>query len=192
MIRDEHKGQGAGFRLIQGGLQREMVLDGVRIVAAPEDRPPFTVEAVAAEEDTFLVLSADKTVREPTEHPLRIMTRLIEMRPEAPGSVLVKGRSPLKLLAIIHDLNQEPTWREAWVEKALHGIFLETESRKLRSVALPLLGSLHGSLDKERFAVLLRRALEKASLIYLKRLWLIVPTGAARDLIGMLESYDGL
>lgn len=47
------------LRLIRCGCQYEMLLGSLRIVASPKDTPPFSVEAVAAAEDTFLVLSAD-------------------------------------------------------------------------------------------------------------------------------------
>jgi O-acetyl-ADP-ribose deacetylase (regulator of RNase III) len=92
------------------------------------------------------------------------------------------------LLAIVHDLNQEPSWREEWVASALEGIFREAESRRLRSIALPFLGTLHGSLKKERFVELLRCALERMSPNHLKRLWLLVPAGTSSKILEMLES----
>ena len=176
------------LRLIRGGYPREMSLGSVDIVAAPEHKQPFPVDAVAFEEDTFLVLSADRRVRAPKEPLVRLMTRVIETRPETPGSVLVKGKRPLRLLAIVHDLNQEPSWREEWVASALEGIFREAESRRLRSIALPFLGTLHGSLKKERFVELLRCALERMSPNHLKRLWLLVPAGTSSKILEMLES----
>jgi O-acetyl-ADP-ribose deacetylase (regulator of RNase III) len=146
------------------------------------------VDAVAAEEDTFLVLSADPVVRDPKEHPVRLMTRVIETQAEAPGSVIVKGGSPLRLLAIVHDLSQEPSWREEWIASALDAIFREAESRKLQSIALPLIGTKHGSLEKRRFVVLLRHALERTLPRYLKRLWLIIPDGTSGKILEMIES----
>jgi hypothetical protein len=177
-----------GLKLIQGGLHREMRLGSVRIVAAPEDKPPFRVDAVVAEEDTFLVLSADPEVREPDEHPVRLFTRIIETLPEAPGNVLVKEKSPLKFLAIVHDLNQEPSWKEEWIAGALEGILQEAERRKLRLIALPLLGTLHGNLKKGRFAVLLRHALGRATLKHLECIWLVMPTGTSAKILEGLRS----
>ncbi len=176
------------LRLIPGGYPREISHGSVRIVATPKDRPPFPVDAVAFEEDTFLVLSADPEVRIPNEPLLQVMTRVIETPPEKPGSVLVKGKRPLHLLAIVHDLNQEPSWTEEWIVSALDGIFKEAESRRLKSIALPFLGTLHGSLDKERFVVLLKRVLERMSAKYLKRLWLVVPAGTSSKILQILES----
>ena len=176
------------LRLIRGGYPHEVSLGSVRIVATPKDRPPFPVDAVAFEEDTFLIMTADPEVRDPNEPLVRLMTRVIETPPEKPGSVLVKGKRPLHLLAIVHDLNQEPSWKEEWIVSALDGIFREAESRRLKSIALPFLGTLHGSLEKERFVVLLKCALERMSAKYLKRLWLVVPAGTSSKILEILES----
>jgi len=174
------------LRVIQGG-RREILLGSVQIVASPEHRPPFAVDAVAAEEDTYLVLSADPEVRDPKIYPIRLMTRVIEARPETPGSVLVQGRHPIRFLAIVHDLNQEPTWKEEWIESALLEIIREAEGRRLGSIALPLLGTLHGSLKKERFIVLLRRALEQVTPRYLQRIWLVMPAKTSYKILKKLE-----
>ena len=119
------------LRLIRGGRPSRFAMGSVDIVVAPENKPPFRTDAVAYEEDTFLVLSAPAELNEPPEPLIRLLTKLREMKPEKPGSVLVKAPSPLQLLAIVHDLNQEPSWKEEWVAKALEGIFRETEQRKL-------------------------------------------------------------
>jgi len=83
----------------------------------------------------------------------------------------------LRLVEIVHDLNQDPTWKEAWIKSVLNRIFQVSERRNLQSIALPLLGTHHGILDKERFVEMLRHALEKISPGYLQRIWLIMPSG---------------
>jgi len=170
----QKKGKNPQLRLIQGGYPRRISLGPIDIVAAPENTPPFPVDAIAVEEDTFLVVSADRQVRDPHIPLMRVMTKLIETRPKSPGTVLATGKHPLRLLAIVHDFDQEPSWREEWIVSALDGIFRETELRKLKSIALPMLGTLHGSLEKQRFVVLLRNCLNRISLSHLKRLWLVV------------------
>ena len=173
--------------MVHGSYPSKMSFGSLDIVASPEDRPPFPADAMAFEEDTFLVLSADKEVRDPREPLMRVMTRVIETRPETPGSVLVRGKSPIHLLAIIHDLNQDPSWKDEWIVSALDGIFKEAEIRRLRSIALPFLGTLHGTLEKERFVVLLRNALKQISSDHPKRLWLIVPPGTSPKILEILE-----
>ncbi len=146
------------------------------------------MDGIAFEEDTFLVMSADPVVRDPKEPLVRIMTRVIETRPESPGSVLVRGKRPLRLLAIVHDLNQEPSWREEWIASALDRIFQLAEDRELESIALPFLGTLHGKLTKERFLVLLRAAISRNPPTHLKRLWLIVPEATDSKMLDILAS----
>ena len=118
----------SNLKLIRGGLHCEMSFGSVRIVAAPEDNPPFSIDAMVYEEDTWLIMSADTKVCEPEEHPIRLMRDLMNARPEPVGRVLVKGKNPLRFLAVVHDVDQDPTWKEEWVEKALVNIFQDIKS----------------------------------------------------------------
>jgi hypothetical protein len=165
-----------------------IMIGSVQIFVGPGNMAPYPVDAWAAEEDTYLVLSADPEVVESNEDPERVMAEVLATRPEEPGTVVIKGGHPLRLLAIVHDLNEEPSWKEEWVVSALAGIFQEAETRKLRSLALPLLGTLHGSLEKKRFLVLLREILERRSLGDLTNLWLVVPAGTGSAILQMLKS----
>jgi len=180
------------FRVISGSYPYAISRGTLTIVAAPKSNKPFPVDAVVFEDDTFLVLSAETVVREPKEPLMRVMTKLIETHPETPGSVLVKGKRPLRMLAIVHDLNQEPTWREEWVESCLRGIFHEAERRRLNSLALPFVGTLHGKLERERFIGILLEVLEVVEFEHLRKLWLIVPSKTKRAILKALEpGYSG-
>ena len=167
------------LQLILGNYPFQLSFGVIDIVAAPKDSPPFSIDALAVEEDTFLVLSADPKVRDPHMDLVRIMTNVIKTRPEKPGTVLVRAKHPLFFLAIVHDFNQEPSCKEKWIVSALNEIFRVTESRDLTSIAIPLLGTLHGSMKKQRFIVLLSRVLKRVSVSHLKRIWLIVPHGTS-------------
>ena len=82
---------------------------------------------------------------------------------------------PERLLhPVVHDLEQEPTWREEWVASALEEVLRQVGERSLRSLAMPMLGAVHGSLEGSRFVELLANALEGAALEHLKELWLLV------------------
>lgn len=135
--------------------------------------PPFVPDAVVLEEDTSLVLSADPTPRDPGEHPIRIMTALYDHRPCAPGSVVVQGRFPVRMLAMVHDLDQDPTWREEWVCAALDEVLAESGRRGLRRLAMEPLGTVHGRLARERFMALLEQALARASPASPQEIWLM-------------------
>lgn len=179
------------LQVIQGGMRHEIFFPPLWIVAAPKESLPFPVDAFAYEEDTFLVLSADTTVRDPKIPLVRIMTRLIETQPRAPGEVLARGAGPARLLAIVHDLNQDPSWKEEWVEKALEGILREAEGRQFRAIALPLLGCVHGTMATERFVSLLGGILKRSPIQNLRRLWLIAPKEKAGTVIAGLQATLG-
>jgi hypothetical protein len=161
------------LELVEGDLHRSEIVYGVELVRGPEHLPPFPVEAVALEEDTCLVLSTPVDVLVSTEHPIRVMTEVNAASPQSPGSVVVRSGSPLRFLAVVHDLDEEPSWREEWVASALAGIIEESEARGLRAIGLPMIGTLHGSLSVERFLALLQAALREGELQSLQRIWVI-------------------
>jgi hypothetical protein len=175
------------FKVIPGGRCSEITVGSVRIVPAPPDQPPFPVEAVVFEEDTYLVLSADSDRIEMDDHPVVILTEALEAEPERPGSVVVREDAPLRFLAVIHDLDQDPSWREEWIRKALEGIFQEGERRNLHSIELPFLGTKYGSLPKACFLRLLREFLEQSPFLPSLRVWLVLPGDTGGDIIDWIE-----
>ncbi len=175
------------LRIIHGGLHRSTTFQGLQIVAAPEESPPFTVAAMAYEEDTFLVMSADPKHAVEPAHPLRLMAELADLAPEKTGSVVVQGRHPVRLLAVVHDVELVPTWREEWIESALREIFSMAEKHRFASLGLPLLGTRYGKFDKSRFPELLARILMETPIPYLKRLWLVSAVPENRILIQTLD-----
>jgi hypothetical protein len=176
------------FKVIQGGRRSEVSFGSVRIIAAPEEPPPFPVEAVVFEEDTFLVLSTDWKKIESEDHPVVILTEAFGMEPEKPGTVVVYEGSPFRFLAVVHNLDQDPSWREEWVRRALENIFREAERLRLRSIALPFLGTKHGSLEKNRFLALLGDFLKQNPFPYPLRIWLVMPGALEDEIIEWLEA----
>jgi hypothetical protein len=153
---------------------------GVDLVVAPRSRPPFDVGALALEDDTYHVLSADPDYREPTEHPIRIWTAVHEQEPAETGSVVFRSGSPPALLAVVHDLSRDPTWCEAWVTDALEAVLREGERRGITHLGLEPLGAVHGKLTPDRFASLLRDALDRVRPRALARLW-VMPGGGREE-----------
>lgn len=144
------------------------------------------------EDDTWLVLSAAKEVRGPAERPLRLHREMLAARPAPLGTVLVRSGDPLELLAVVHDLDQLPSCRPEWVAKALYAVLREARSRGLVSLALPLLGSVHGVLSPEQGAAILGTVLPRAGHGRLQRLWLQVPeTAGPRVLTALLAAGGG-
>ena len=178
------------MRLVKGAKHCELRLGDLQVVAAPVRPAPFEVDAWVAEEDTFLVLSEPPEFEEPAASFKELIRQMSQLRPKEPGSVVVKRGRPLHLLAIVHDLEQEPSWREQWVVSALTEVFRLIEARGLRSAALPLLGGVHGQLAPERFMRLLHEALVTSLPAHLRRLWLVVPEGTDCALLQALKSND--
>jgi hypothetical protein len=162
----------------------------VRVVIAPADEPPFRVDAEVVEEDTFLVLSAGPEPIEPDAHRLRVLQAAHEAEPLPPGTVVARAGTPVQLLAVVHDLVQDPTWREEWVGVALAGVLREVRARRMRALAVPVLGARHGRMPAATFAGLLRSALESDAPPSLARLWLQAAEGAG-ELAAVLRAGGG-
>lgn len=157
-----------------------------RVVARHEGDPPFEVDAVAVEEDTFTVLSADPAFSVPEGSLERAAAAAAAAEPLPLGSVVVRPGSPVRLLAVVHDLSQEPTWTEDSVALGLRNALLEAEARGLQAVAVPPLGTRHGTLSHRRSVELFLAALDRAGLRRVQRVWFVVPEGfdpSALDLL---------
>ena len=108
---------------------------------------------------------------------MRVWTAAHDAVPTPPGTVVVQKGYPLKLLAVVHDLESEPTWNEEWVSKAMAGVLRQADRLRLRSLGLPFLGTVHGRLSEKRCLELLWSVLEAGSPETLERLWLVAPEG---------------
>lgn len=124
---------------------------------------PVTTEAIVYEQDTALVLTAPTDIKYPLESNKQLLNQAITQPELIPGSVLVRNQFPLQFFAIVHDLNQEPTWQEQWIVMALQTILRESEYRQLHSVAMPLLGTVYGSLTTTRFFELFRSVMASSA-----------------------------
>jgi hypothetical protein len=111
------------------------------------------------EEDTWFTLSSAPTLLEPTEHPIRVMTDAWDAEPAQPGSVHVRDRHPFRLLAVVHDLSADPTWRVEWIEEALRESLEIARERGLEALGIEPLGTVHGRFPVADFDQLLARVL---------------------------------
>ena len=159
------------------------------VIAPPDSKHTFKHDAIVHEEDSYLVLSAGTKLKDPEESPFKLIKQAHDANPETPGTVLVKGAFPFKFLAIIHDLDQDPSWKEKWISEALENIFRRSRELNICSLAIPLLGSVHGRFDKKQFVRLLRLYLERASAKNLKELWLIAPNGINHEIFQDLKDF---
>jgi hypothetical protein len=149
------------------------------------------VDAVVVEDDTYGVLGADPLVREPGDHPIRIWTELHQLEPATPGTVNVKPGRTARLLAVVHDLSGDPTWKEEWVSSALAAALRHAERLGVESLGLQALGTIHGKLRAGSFLELLRGVVEEwKDPSRLKRIWLIARSDQVDELQRLLEAGE--
>jgi hypothetical protein len=152
---------------------REAVIGATTVTAAPPGAAPFSVQAVVEEQDTGLILDIEPVIQPARESYPVLVRGMQEQRPQPPGEVLLKRGKPLRILAVVHDLDREPSCREEWISAALDGMLRRCVQSKIRSLALPLLGTVHGRFNGMHFVRLLRKALKAHNLPYPERVWLI-------------------
>lgn len=161
----------------------------LRIIPAPPGATlVYLVEAQVVEDDTHLVLGADPVPRETREEPGQLLEDARAAIQPAPGTLVVRGGDPVRLHAIVHDLDEDPSWKEEWVTSALREVLREVETRELRSVSLPLLGGVHGTLAPDRFAEILRDALAEVDVESLDEVWVTAPPETAAELAGRFRA----
>ena len=160
------------FTVLEGGRDKQVVINALVLKAVSNSLAALPVNVRVFEEDTFLVLTVDPVMRYTEEHPIRLMTKVMEARPNPPGSVVTNKAS---WYAIIHDLDAEPTWRPEWIEKAYQHTLLLAEKKHIKRIALPLLGTVHGNLQEEKSLEMLVQAVQAARFQHLKKILIMVP-----------------
>lgn len=148
------------------------------------DGQPQGVEALIVEEDTFLVLSAPPEIREVREHPMRVLTGVLEAKPHPLGSIQLREGAPLVLRAVVDALEEDPPGSLPAVERALEAAFAEILRRRMRWVGLELLGAIHGGLDPSAISDLLAARLQTLPPGSLARLSIVT---RSRDREGVAE-----
>lgn len=160
----------------------------MKVVATPATAPPpFPIDAVVLEEDTYLVLSAHRDIAdEPGEELAELLAEATALEPVEPGTVIVRAGSPLRLLAVVHDLDREPSWDEEWIATAVEAALREADWRGVASLASPVLGGVHGSFGASAFLALLLEAVERVAPRNLRGIWIRLPPGASPEELAVL------
>ena len=176
------------LRLISDDFGRLLVAGETRIAVAPHEQAPFVVDAVVLEEDTHLLLTADTVISQPGQTVNELIDAAATRCPARPGSVVLRRRRRLELLAIVYDIDREPMWRERWIEDALDTVFETARQQRISALGLPLLGTGHGSMHPARVAHLIARALRRSPSGGLRRLWIQASNGDAEQARSLLTS----
>ena len=175
------------FRVIPGGLDNKLLLCGLPVSVIKDDHSPLGVDAIACEEDRFLVLTTPTDIHEPQEHPLRVINQAWNAEPLAIGSVEVRPGPPKRFLMIVHDLDRSPTCRPIWILAAMSALKEELHSHpEVKTLALPLFGTRYKSLNVKESLDLLRQAITGGHW-HLQRLVLMSPEHEIGHVIELLR-----
>jgi hypothetical protein len=165
------------LRLIHGGRDCERNVGGVHVWAAPLHQPPFEVDAVVYQEDTYGVLAAPVEVQPDADHPVRVFHGAARLEPSPPGSVCVIEEKPLRLHAVVCNLDAEAPCCATWIEQAFGEVLRLAAERRLARIGAEILGAAYGHLEVEVAAGVLLRVLAEREPRDPSQLWLIVPGG---------------
>jgi hypothetical protein len=179
------------LRVIPGGRREVVRVGQVEVRAGPPSRPPFPVDAVVLEDDTWRVLGASTRPQVPTDAPLRIHTGALDAEPLKPGSVRLGRGIPARIHAIVHDLDAEVTLQRQAVAEALRGVVALSRARGYVRLAMPVLGTVHGDLPEAEALSLLRDALRGAWPGFPARVWLVVRPGSEARVLATLAGDPG-
>ena len=161
-------------------------INGIDIVVASKRVVPFDVDAVVEEQDTALVLSKPDIIYEPDKPAWLLANKLESQSLLKPGTVIKHGVKPLRLLAIVHDLDQEPSWSSEWISQSLDNIVKISSEHNLSVIQLPVLGSEHGRFELNEFLQLLVQTVSKNQ-GSLKKIWLVVPQHECSKALSILK-----
>jgi len=118
--------------------------------------------AVIREDDTHGVLAADP-VGKPVDAPWPAVEAAVRRdRGRTPGTADVLSGRPMRIHAVIHALDDEPTWRHEWLVAATMASFTAAHQRGLTRLAMPLLGTVHGRASIGQAVAALASALDQA------------------------------
>lgn len=162
-------------------------INDIDIVIAPKAVPPFDIDAVVEEQDTALILSKPGKISISDNKPVWFLANKLESQTLLkPGSVIKRDGKTIRLLAIVHDLDMEPSWSSEWIEHALDNIIKVCQEQEISSIQLPVLGAQHGRFSMQEFLYLLVITLNKAQ-GKLNKIWLVVPQHDCSKALSILK-----
>lgn len=171
-------------------------LAGIEVAVAHSKLSPFNISAVVEEQDTDRVLGECTEIRDPGDKPVWYLANKLSSEPQKKtGCVVVCGQHPFTLQAIVHDLDEDPSWSHDRIAEALHNIFSLTIEKNISSIQLPMLGNIHGRFGLENFIALLAEKLDEfvntkgktLQKMPLQRIWLLVPDDQCEKAFSILK-----
>jgi len=165
-------------------------LKGVSIHAAPWEHPPFIYQAIVEEQDTNLLLTPQTHLTDPGKPAWYLANTLTDATIHKSGTVVLKGQQPKRLLAIVHDIELNPTCQPEIIAHAWQSVFDAIEENQFTVVATPLLGTVHGKISIQESLLILNKCLQQTLPSCLKKMWLILPQDSGCELLVRLIKND--
>jgi len=162
----------------------------VDIAIAPQQFSPFQVDALVKEQDTALIMGESQTLRSDEDMPVWYLANKLESKNlPSPGQVIVRDTHPLRLQAIVHDLDSEPSCSELWIFQAIQQIFDTAESRGLHAIQMPLLGTRYSGITPRQFFTILLEIINRKRPAPIGKLWLVTTELECEHLFQELTSH---
>ena len=129
------------------------------------------VDAVVEEQDTNLVLGKSPVVMNTIESFPALVKRMEQQTMQIPGNLIVKASGkPKRFVAIVYDIDHSPICEMEWIEEVFCDILLQCEKFRIKTLAMPLLGTSYGKLDGTKIMTLLQNLLISNRHQYLKKI----------------------
>ncbi|WP_455366922.1 hypothetical protein [Kaarinaea lacus] len=161
----------------------------IEIAVASAQFPPFSANAVVEEQDTSLVLGESNEITDPGNKPVwYFANKLQSLAALTPGEIIVRKSRPVRIQAIVHDLDQEPTCQEVWVEQAIEKIISVTNTHTIYSLQMPVLGTRYGDLETTQVILFVLKTLTLQRPTALRKLWLVTTEQECESVFQLLNS----
>ena len=133
---------------------------GNTIIQFTETDPALlNVDAVVEEQDTSMILGRSPVILDTIESFPAMVKKMEQQTCEKVGNVLVKQSIPIRFIAIVYDVEHTPIGKTEWIEEAIRNILAQCEKHRIKSLAMPLLGTSYGKLEEESIIQLLQNSL---------------------------------
>jgi len=130
-------------------LQLDRITSSTIIRFTETDPALLQTDVVVEEQDTNLVLGNSPVIMDTIESFPALVKKMEQQIHEIPGNVIVKQTIPIRLIAIVYDVEHTPISKESWIEKALQNVMIQCDKYKIKTLAMPLLGTSYGKLKEE-------------------------------------------
>jgi hypothetical protein len=175
------------FKLIIGGAANRLEVNKVAIEVVSDSAAPLPVDVRVFEEDTYLVLTVDPVMRYTDDHPIKLMTHIMDAKPQQPGSVITKDSS---WYAVVHDLDADPICMKEWVISAYVTSLKLAEKKGVARLGLPLLGTVHGQFPARESMDFLLRQVRSRIFSRLRKIVILAEKGFEEDVRKMLAELS--